>query len=72
MVDKFGASSVFGRVLGVGEMRRMALAQRVYQAYQARRNYRDADGAENWAEFATRNPKSQDLLTYAMNEAIDV
>jgi hypothetical protein len=47
----------------------MALAQRVYQAYQARRNYHDADGAENWAEFAKRYPDMQETLTHAMNEA---
>ena len=69
MVDKFGAQAVFGRVLGVSEMRRMSLAQRVQQAYHARQAYKDAEGVNNWASWAERNPEMNDLINSAMSEA---
>jgi len=71
MVDKFGAQAVYGRILGVSEMRRMNLAQKIHQAYYARKNYKDAEGVNNWAEFAEKYPAMNDQLNNAMTEAED-
>ena len=69
MVDKFGASAVFGRTLGVGEMRSMNRAQAVYRVYQSRDRYRDEAGVNNWAEWAQKFPDDNELLDQAMTEA---
>jgi hypothetical protein len=70
MVQMFGHVAVYGeRRLGVGEMRRMNLAQRVINAYNMRAGYRNADGVSSWAEWAERNPDDARLLTTAAMEA---
>ena len=65
-VDEYGAAAVFGRVLGVGEMRRMSAAKRVYTAYHNRENYRDRDGNKNFAEWAQRHEDDAELLNKAV------
>jgi len=70
-VEAFGAQAVFGRVLGVKEMNMMLVARNVKVAYQSRERYRDKDGAENWAEWATANPELNEILTGALVESKD-
>ncbi len=65
-VDEYGADAVFGRRLGVGEMRRMSAAKRVYVAYHNRENYRDKDGKKNFAEWAGKYPYDAELLNKAV------
>jgi len=60
MVERYGAPSVIGRVLGVGEMRKMALASRVYNAYQSRQSTKD------WVEWAKQYPSESGLLNEVM------
>jgi hypothetical protein len=59
-IDRFGAQAVMGRCLSVGEIRRMTVAQSIVGAYQARAK------AENWADWARRNPDLSSLLNAAM------
>lgn len=65
-VEEYGAAAVFGRVLGVGEMRRMSAAKRVYAAYHARDNYRDKDGNKSYAEWAGKYPDDAEMLNQAV------
>lgn len=57
MVERYGAQAVFGRMLGVGEMRRMAAADKVYRAYMARKQ-----SGDNWVQWSTDNPDGAKLL----------
>lgn len=70
-VEEYGAAAVFGRVLGVGEMRRMSAAMRVYNAYQRRENYVDNDGHKNYAEWAAKNPDDAEILNGAIKAVIN-
>lgn len=60
MVQTFGAQAVFGRVLTVPEMRRMALAHRIVDAV------RNRAASKSWAEWAEKNPDDNRLVTAAM------
>lgn len=64
-IDRFGAAAVYGRTLGAGEMRRMALAENVVNAYKARAR------AENWAQWAQENRQASELLAQAAKAASD-
>lgn len=68
-IDRYGANSVYGRVLGVGEMRRMNIARSIIHAYKSREGYRNSDGARDWADWAAKNPDEASLLNQAMMEA---
>jgi len=70
-VDEYGAEAVFGRVMGVGEMRRMSAAKRVYNAYHARARYTDKDGNKNYAEWAKQYPDDAEILGVAMKAVTD-
>lgn len=62
-IDRFGVRAVFGRdELSHGEIQRMILAENVKNAYLARRNYRDEEKNENWAEWASKHPDDAALL----------
>ena len=58
-VSRFGAQSVFGRVIGAGEIRRIAMAERIVRAY------REREQAENWAKWVENNPHDAELLSIA-------
>jgi len=62
-VRQYGAAAVFGRVLTIEEMRKMILAERIVEAYQARAK------SDNWAEWASQNQDAANLLNAAMIEA---
>lgn len=68
-IDRFGAENVYGRALGLSEMRRLTVVENVIKAYQSRKEYRDADGYENWAEWAAKHEHAARLLEDAMIEA---
>ncbi len=54
-IESFGAAAVLGRVMGAGEIRRIATVRNVIEAYRSRARYRDEHGNENWAEWASGN-----------------
>lgn len=62
-VRHFGAAAVYGRVLTIEEMRKMNLAERIVEAYQARAQ------SDNWADWAEKNKSAANLLNAAMIEA---
>ena len=68
-VDRFGAQAVFGRVLGVVEMRRMAMARQICDFYYARDRYRDGDGKKNWVEWSDQNSEASEILMKAELES---
>jgi len=43
-----------GRVMGAGELRRIAAAKNVVKAYQSRKYYRDQNGNENWVDWTNK------------------
>ena len=61
-VDRFGAMAVFGRTPGAGELKSMALAENVVNAYH------DRAKAENWAGWARENPELNKLLIMAVKD----
>lgn len=58
-IDRFGAPSIWGRPLGVGEVTRMGAVERIVAAFHARQK------SENWAAWAHDNPEANGLLNYA-------
>jgi hypothetical protein len=58
-VDRFGAQAVFGRPLGVGEIKRMRMAEDVVKAYASRAK------AGDWVAWADGNPRDAALLAWA-------
>ena len=63
-IRAFGAEAVWGRPLGVGEIRRMVVAENIVQAYRAR-----AAHSDGWAAWASANPDANRLLNLAMRLA---
>ena len=61
-VDRFGAMAVFGRTPGAGELRAMAMAETVVNAYH------DRAKTENWAAWADENPYENALLIMAVKD----
>lgn len=59
-VDRYGAASIFGRVLGIVEVRRMEVAARVVNTY------RSLHASQDWIEWQKQNPKDLEFLTYAI------
>jgi hypothetical protein len=66
LIDRFGVQSVYGRLLGVGEMRRMMHVEAIVTAYQSRERYRDQNGGVNFAEWAAQNKAAARLLNEAL------
>jgi hypothetical protein len=60
-IRAFGAEAVWGRPLGVGEMRRMTVADSIVRAYEARGAHPDG-----WVAWASANPGMSALLNAAM------
>lgn len=65
LVSRFGAQAVFGRQLGMGEMRRILVVENVINAYHSRAR------AENWAQWAAQNPDGSRILNAAMKAYTD-
>ena len=59
IIDRFGAQAVFGRAIGAGEIRRIAISERIV------RSYRDREKSENWAAWVVNNPHEAELLSIA-------
>lgn len=63
LIDRWGVAAVLNRgYIGAGEGRRIMIVERIVRAVQGRDAYRDSDGRENWAEWATANPAEAELL----------
>lgn len=58
-IDRFGLG-ILGRTPGAGELRRMAITERIVRAYAERAR------CENWAQWAADNPESSRLLNLGM------
>jgi hypothetical protein len=68
-VHDIGAEAVLGDQGEARFIRRIALSEAVYRAFVSRRDYRDKDGAENWAEWAKHYPEQSRLLVAALRES---
>jgi len=62
-VDRFGAANVYGRPLGYGELHRMAYAENLVKAFQARKR------ATDWVAWTRDNPDGATMLDEAMRIA---
>ena len=62
-LSTFGAQALYGRTLGVVEVRRMELMARVVNVYRSFHASRD------WAAWREQHPADFELLTYAMKVA---
>jgi hypothetical protein len=60
-IGVFGAEAVWGRPIGVGEMRRMMAADAIVRAHMGRAKHK-----EGWAAWAAANPEQNALLNAAM------
>jgi hypothetical protein len=63
-IEVFGAEAVWGRPIGVGEMRRMMVADAIVRAHHGRATHK-----EGWAAWAAANPEQNALLNAAMRLA---
>ena len=63
-IDRFGVPGVYGRLLGVGEIRRMTRAELIVHASQAQTQN------ANWAEWHRDNPGLVAMLDDARAAAI--
>lgn len=59
LIDRFGAQSVMGRMLGVGEMRRMIAVEGIVKSF------RDRQESAEWAKWASENEALNALLIRA-------
>lgn len=66
--NDIGAEAVLGVNASARVIRRIALAGSVYRAFISRRDYRDKNGSENWAEWARLHPDLNRLLIAAMGD----
>lgn len=53
-------------ILSATEIREMIEAEAVVQAYNSRKMYRNADGEQDWGEWALEHPIASRLLDRAM------
>ena len=60
MIDRYGGQSIYGRVLGVREVRRMQLAARTLNTALSFR------GSPDWQVWQEQHPNDFDFLTYAI------
>lgn len=65
LIDRFGAGTVYGRSLGVGELLRMTYCENLAAHYE------DKQSQENWAAWVEANPKKDRLLMEALKAAQD-
>lgn len=50
---------MFGRAIGAGEIRRIAMSERIVRSYLER------ERSENWAAWVVNNPHEAELLSIA-------
>jgi hypothetical protein len=60
MIDRYGAQSIYGRVLGVGEVRRMQLAARVVNVYLG------LHASADWGKWQEQYPNDMAFLQHVM------
>lgn len=66
MIDRFGAQAVYGRPLGIGEMRRLLTAERIVKIYVDR-----AEFETGYANWGIANPDAARILERAYIAARD-
>lgn len=71
LIDRFGAGAIYGRLLSVGEMRRIMRVEAIVNGYQSRESWRDEDGKHNLADWAAKHTGLSRLLNEAMKAASD-
>jgi len=59
LIRSYGAAAVVGRVMGLGELRRMSTVETLIDAHAARTR------ADNWAKWAKDNPGLNRILINA-------
>ena len=59
-INAYGAAGLYGRPLGVREVRRMELGARVVRLYQS------FHAAKDWLAWQSDHPKDFEFLTFAM------
>ena len=60
-IDRFGVRAILGRdTLYYGELRRMILAENIYNAYFSRKNSEKTGGG--WAAWSEKNPVMAKIL----------
>lgn len=69
LIDRFGAGAVYGRLLGVGEMRRIMRVEAIIDAYRSRATWRDEGGVLSMADWAQKHAASSRMLNEAMKAA---
>lgn len=68
-IDRFGAQEVMGRVLGVGEMRRMMFAENLVNVYASRQASTNKEGG--WGKWAQEHPDWDAMLKQVEKELSD-
>jgi hypothetical protein len=58
-IKKYGTESVYGRPLGAGEIRRINMAENIYDSYLEREH------SENWVTWAREHQEKARLLDWA-------
>ena len=71
LIDRFGSGAVYGRTLGVGEMRRIMRVEAVIDAYHSRATWRDESGNLNMSDWALKHTTTSRMLNEAMKAASD-
>jgi len=71
LIDRFGAQNVIGRLLGVGEMRRIMRVEAIIDAYRSRATWRDESGTLSMADWAQKHAAASRMLNEAMKAASD-
>lgn len=59
-IDRFGAQNVYGRPLGLGEMRRMRIAENIYE-------WAKAQNSGERAAWGQAHPEQSAALSYAFS-----
>jgi len=59
-LDRYGSPAIYGRVLGVREIRRMEMAARTVNAYLG------MHASKDWIEWQKQHPSDFEFLTYAI------
>ena len=60
---------MYGRLLGVGEMRRIMRVEAIIDAYRSRSTWRDEGGTLSMADWAQKHAASSRMLNEAMKAA---
>ncbi|KKM05247.1 hypothetical protein LCGC14_1756010 [marine sediment metagenome] len=71
-VNRYGGMAVYGRTIGALEMRSIAIAEKVVNAFHARQGNTALGDQSNWATWSETNQGLADLLGLALREALDL